>query len=362
MAWADKARRPLIGLVLAVGLLLSTGCHGGADESGPSFRFAAVDDKRWPLRGNLAEDAAVRAEVAEVVAQWRAPGSFPADEERSAVFWLGELDGTVLGLVRFRPVGEYQATWLLEVTGQSGELAVTKAWSPPFHPYDNPVLAVRSPGVGPRYLVAADVGGLEVQGEPVPVDADGMTGVQVVPECRLTSLKTRKVSTQSRLDLGLGMAEPFYPVIQGSAEAADLWADVDTCAAMATDGWLGLRSSLPRPEMTARRPARLVGQHPDVYSLRVDNASVVDREELPGTMSTALTEYADTVGFIRYGWWLVWTYPSEVTEVELPVGVDVATNEPGLLVLLSSNLPDEPLEIGYRMGGEQRTVTVLPPF
>lgn len=58
----------------------------------------------------------------------------------------------------------------------------------------------------------------------------------------------------------------------------------------------------------------------------------------------------------------MWTYPAEVTQVELPAGVDVAANGPGLLVLLSSNLPDEPLEIGYQMDGEQRMVTVLPPF
>jgi hypothetical protein len=42
--------------------------------------------------------------------------------------------------------------------------------------------------------------------------------------------------------------------------------------------------------------------------------------------------------------------------------VRAIADDPGLLVLRRDGLPDEPFEIGYRMDGEQRTVTVLPPF
>jgi len=363
MAWVRKAIQLLASLVVA-SLLMAASCSSGDDDGEPSIPFAAVDDRQWPLRGNLAENARVRAEVAEVVAQWRSPGSFPPDEARSKVFWLGELDGTVLGLAAFQPAAENQATWLLEVTGQPGELAVTNARR---HPYaygswNAAVLAVRSPGVGPRYLVAADVSRLEVQGQPVPVDAEGMTEVVAVPECRLTALATGERHYWDLLDFGLGMAEPFYPLIKGSVELGDLWADVDTCAAMAPDGWLGSGDLMVTSDEVMLWPAGLTGGHLWILGLSGYRAMVADPEELPGALSEAMAEYADPLTGLRHVNWLVWTYPPEVTEVELPVGVRALVDEPGLLVLRTYGLPDEPLEISYQLDGERRTVTVLPPF
>ena len=361
MAWVRKAIQLLASLVVA-SLLMAASCSSGDDDGEPSIPFAAVDDRQWPLRGNLAENARVRAEVAEVVAQWRSPGSYPPDEARSKVFWLGELDGTVLGLAAFQPAAENQATWLLEVTGQPGELAVTNARSHPLGLLGVPVLAVRSPRVGPRYLVAADVSRLEVQGQPVPVDAEGMTEVVAVPECRLTALAVGEPDPWYRLDFGLGMAEPFYPLIKGSVELGDLWADVDTCAAMAPDGWLGSGELMVTSDEAKLQPAGLIGGHPWLGTLYGSRAMVAEPEEPPGTLSMALAEYGDISYAIRYTRWLVWTYPPEVTEVELPGGMNALVDKPGLLVLRTDELPDEPLEIGYQLDGERRTVTVLPPF
>ena len=62
--------RSLAGLLVA-SLLMTAGC--GRDDDRPSVEFASPTEAWWPLRGNLADDAQVRAEVAEVVAQWQTP-------------------------------------------------------------------------------------------------------------------------------------------------------------------------------------------------------------------------------------------------------------------------------------------------
>ena len=304
MAWVRKAIQLLASLVVA-SLLMAASCSSGDDDGEPSIPFAAVDDRQWPLRGNLAENARVRAEVAEVVAQWRSPGSYPPDEARSKVFWLGELDGTVLGLAAL--AAENQATWLLEVTGQPGELAVTNARSHPLGLLGDPVLAVRSPRVGPRYLVAADVSRLEVQGQPVPVDAEGMTEVVAVPECRLTALAVGEPDPRYRLDFGLGHGRsPVLSAHQGEGGAGDLWADVDTCAAMAPDGWLGSGELMVTSDEAKLQPAGLIGGHPWLGTLYGSRAMVAEPEEPPGTLSMALAEYTrghlPTRSVTRDGW------------------------------------------------------------
>jgi hypothetical protein len=117
-------------------ILLAAGCTPGTEEpSGPVLRTGGdylVD--HWPLRGSLAGDAGLRDEVTAVVAGWRTPDGGGTHDLASAL-WLGEVDGAVLGVVDFRPAGNPNETWLLELTGEPGGLAVTGARS-----YDGTVL------------------------------------------------------------------------------------------------------------------------------------------------------------------------------------------------------------------------------
>ncbi|QSB13499.1 hypothetical protein JQS43_18130 [Natronosporangium hydrolyticum] len=350
MTLVVRAQRALIGLVLVA--LLAGGCWGG--DEGQSIEFASVDGEKWPLRGSLAEDAELRAEVAEVVAGWRTPEGSGADERSTVVFWLGEVDGVVLGMVNFQ-AAEDGGRWSLEVTGQPGELTVSDARSHPFGVYTTDVLSVRSPAVGPRYLTSAKIATLTVRGEVAPVDSEGLTAVMAVPECRLSSLASSGETFEHyQLDLGLGISEPFYPLIRGREQSAELLADVDMCAELTADGWLASGES-------ESSPAGLRGEHPDVSELAASAAVVSGPEGLPGSLAEVQAHYADTLGQVRMASWLVWTYPDEVTEVMAPIGAEVITDEPGLFVMRKPRPQEEPIDFSFREGDQEHDVSVIPP-
>lgn len=351
MAQRRRMVRSLASLLVA-SLLTTVGCSSG-DDDGPSVEFASTTETWWPLRGNLAEDTRVRAEVAQLAAQWQTPKGVGIDAQHTRVFWLGELDGTVLGLVGFYSKDRSWAPWLLEVSGQRGELAVTSAR---FHPgwwYDQQVLAVRSPEVGPRYLVSAEVTTLEVQGKPVSVAADGMTGRTPVPECRATLLVTQQPDYElQHLDLGLGVAEPFYPLVGARVESSELLAEVDTCQAMTVDGWMSA-------DGLEERSSGEFDELLHVAALKVSAPIVNEPEELPGQLSEVHASCLEFPSGIKAIARLVWTYPPGAIEPGAVTGAEVIVDASGLLVL---KIKEMSIEIDYRMDGEQRTVTVIPSF
>ncbi len=345
MARRRRMMRSLAGLLVA-SLLMTAGC--GRDDDRPSVEFASPTEAWWPLRGNLADDAQVRAEVAEVVAQWQTPDGAGLDVQHTRVFWLGELDGTVLGLVGFRTEGTSWTSWLLEVSGQRGELAVTSARLYPARWYDQQIMAVRSPDVGPRYLVSAKVTSLEVQGQPVSVDADGMTGKIPVPECRPTLLVTQQPGYELRhLDLGLGVAEPFYPLAWGRIESGELLAEVDTCQTMTDHGWLN-----PYLE---EQPPHTFDQSLHIVSVKVSAPTVSGSEELPGQLAEVHASCRKFPSGSRAIARLVWTYPPDTVEPGSVTGAEVLIEEPGLLVF---KIKEMSITINYRKDGEQHTATV----
>jgi hypothetical protein len=337
---------------------LLTGCGAGEEES-PAIRPGDVHLSWWAPRGSLAGDADLRDEVAAVVDDWRTPEGAGPHDEATALLWLGEVDGTVLAVVDFRPADNPHDAWLLELTGEPGGLAVTGA-----RDHDGPVVAedvlpIRSPGVGPRYLASARVGVLTGPDGELPLREDGLTEPVAVPPCRASGFSTHVDSTRyQRVDLGLDVPAPFYPLLPDAwlgEPAAPVLAGVDTCAALAPGGWL-------HEVGTAEHPAVVVNGFPALTrfgAVPANRPDGVDAAGLPGSLVTLRAEYVATDGAVRRAEWLLWTYPADegITDVRVPAGVETLVSRPGLLV---TRLPDRPVELTYSHGGDDRRTTVTP--
>lgn len=178
-------------LLMASALSLVVGCQILPDaEPEPLFfpRGEIRPDEQWPARGSLVDDRDLVIEVTQVVDQWQTPEGVGRHDSPvfTSLVWLGEVDGTVLAVVAFAPEDEYSDTWVLEVTGERGDLAVTQASD--FRAMvtnfieDTEVLPIRSPQVGPRYLISEFIAQIAVDGQVVEV-VDGLTRLEGVDTC-----------------------------------------------------------------------------------------------------------------------------------------------------------------------------------
>jgi hypothetical protein len=342
-------------------MLLAAGCTPGTEEpSGPVLQTGGdylVD--HWPLRGSLAGDAGLRDEVTAVVAGWRTPDGVGTHDLASALLWLGEVDGAVLGVVDFRPADNPNKTWLLELTGEPGGLAVTGARSYDGTVLNEHLLPVRSAGT--RYLASTGVGALAGPAGPLPPEEGGLTGRVAVARCRVTGLTVRVAGGERwYADLGTGLAAPFYPLLGDGwlgGPAAPALAGVDTCAAMAPDGWLG---SLGEAD---GGPAR-VGDPPELRRLGAHDRR--DRAlDLPGSLTRVHIEYTADGGAVLLAYWLLWAYPAgglDDVAVRGSGGVETVLDGPGTVVI---RLPRQTMmatvELAYTRDGESARVTLSPP-
>lgn len=355
---AGHASRAIAAGAVGLAVVLSAGLAGCAPEPADpdlSLRDGGADlVSWWPLRGSLATDEDTRAEVTDLVGQWRTPDGQASHESASALLWLGEVDGGALAVVDFHPAEAPDRSWLLELAGPPGELAVTGARSYDGPLLDEDILPVRAAPAGPRYLASERIATVTADpGGELPL-TDGLTGPVEVPACQVTELSARIGSEDHRrLDLGRDLPPPFYPLLRegyAAVPAAPLLAGVDTCAAMAPDGWLG---AVGEPD---GQPAVRIGDFPAIRRL---GAEELPDQSPPGRLVSVHAEYVPVAGGVRLAEWLLWTYPAggaeAVTDVELPPGSTALATAPGLLV---TPLPEQPLEIGYTQDGEQHQVTV----
>lgn len=343
--------------MVAAGALLLAGCTPGDSSGDPELELQEGGDYLvdwWSLRGSLAGDQEARDEVAAVVADYRTPEGEASHPEASALLWLGEADGVRLAVVDFRPEGDPDRSWLLELAGESGSVAVTGA-----RRFDGPVLnehilPVRSVAGGPRYLASEQIVTLTAEfgggpAEELPL-TDGLTGPVALPACRVTGLAGGE---HRRLDLGPDLPEPFYPLLaEGFAAmpAAPLLAGVDTCAALAPDGWLG---TVGEPD---GQPAVRIGDLPALRRLGAEPVPGLAGDDPPGQLLTVHAEYVSVSGGVRLAEWLLWTYPEDtVTGVQVEPAAEPLVEAPGLLVAAA---PEQPLEISYTEDGAERRVTV----
>ncbi|QSB16319.1 hypothetical protein JQS43_08525 [Natronosporangium hydrolyticum] len=332
-----------------------------------------------------------------MVDRWQTPdgvGRYPRPVYNS-IAWLGEVDGQVLAVVVFAPEDDHTNRWVLEVTGQPGDLAVTE-WRD-FRTRvtnmieDTEVLPIRSPGFGPRYLTSARINRLTVDGVEVAV-TDGLSEPVEVGRCGMVELMA-EVDDDHLIygDLGIGVEAPVYPLFyarvtppSGISDVARLQ-DVDTCAGAAATEWLGSLRELFAPDMPAVMSWRDLVEinagefHGMVEEIPVDGSGQDQRaivimwrpESGPPVLSTAERDWLrpESLTFAFHtdeGPLAVLMYPSgvnvtperEFRDVEVSAEATLLAAEPHVIVVA---LPDHEIEISYTRDGEREQVAVEAP-
>ncbi|QSB16323.1 hypothetical protein JQS43_08550 [Natronosporangium hydrolyticum] len=394
---------PWVCAVLAVMVVAVSGCQPSqpAESAGEAelfhLRGEIRPDHQWPARGSLTGDAELVAEVTQVVDQWQTPegvGRYPSPVY-SSIAWLGEVDGQVLGVVVFAPADDRTDRWVLEVTGQPGDLVVTE-WRDFGTRVTNmiedaEVLPIRSPGFGPRYLTSARINRLTVDGVEVAV-AEGLSEPVEVGRCGMVELVAEVDGGHLVYgDLGAGVEAPFYPLFfaqvippSGVSDVARLQ-DVDTCAGAAETGWLGSVRELFAPDMLAAMSwgelaeigaGEFRGTVEDIalYGSGQDQRAIVIMwrpESGPPVLSTAEQDWLrpesltfgfhtdeGPIGVLMYPSGVNVTLEREFRDVEVSAEAMLLAAEPHVIVVA---LPDHEIEVSYTRDGEREQVGVEAP-
>ncbi len=259
----------------------------------------------WPARGSLAKDSATIADVDRAVRAWHTPQGNKARIYTSAIVWLGDVDGRVLGLVAADVPGANDS-WLLHVTGRQGSLSVTKgtkSTDPGALVYSD-VLPVRIEN-GTRYLTSTRVETLTVGTKTVPV-TDGLSAPVTIPACTPTVLTVTRVATQTLpaagttvrlLDLGSDVQEPRYPLITDrDGVASKIFSTIPVCqfgsakgpftVALTTSRTHGVPNTVvswPIGDMSIRHPAEAI-----TFGNTTGTLEIIDWRSATGLMSTAV--------------------------------------------------------------------------
>jgi hypothetical protein len=390
-----SATAVLVATVFAAGTVAGaaacTASGSGDGDGGPTI--ALSEDERWPARGDLRNDDAVRREVGRTVNRWRTPDHNRPDMATTKALFLGDVDGTAVAVVDVRLDGRGDLSgWLLEVTGKRGGMRVSQARA---HPNSSPIVAedvlpVRTPRIGPRYLVSARVTALSSSGGSTPVSKNRpLTDRFAVPECAVTEVVATRADADRTSYADLGTGDDGYPLLgeRAGAGAARVLAGVDMCAAGRPGGWLQqvgdvLGSDAPAQLGAVTRIAAVnaAGLRGDVTSLEVwagsggkDPAvSVVYRPAggapvlsapqralapIPQVfvLRTASGRSARPMAVV------VWSAgPSvapafRITDVRLATPATTLVTRPGVLVAL---LPAQPVALTWRRGGLPRSIQV----
>ncbi|MGC4852605.1 hypothetical protein ACLQ24_04250 [Micromonospora sp. DT4] len=243
--------------VLLTALLAATACGPVADRAPRDLRvgYDSLDGTLavWPPRGDLSGDTAVTRAVTEAVREWRSPADDRAHLPSSGILFSGRIDGAPVALVAVDVPGE-SASWLLQLTGDGGRYAITRAteYTDPGYLVYSDVLPVQTAG-GRRYLVSARVQQLlGPQGRALAV-ADGLSAPVDVPACMAVGVTATLRATESLprgraadrlLDLGTGTTDPRYPLVRDESGAGRrALTGLDTCVLAGERGPFG---SIPR--------------------------------------------------------------------------------------------------------------------
>ncbi|MEV0807910.1 hypothetical protein [Micromonospora sp. NPDC050200] len=250
-------RRGTTASALLTMVLALTACGPVADRSARELRvgYDSLDGTLpvWPPRGSLAGDAAATRAVTEAVRAWRSPIDDRAHLPSSGILWSGEVDGAPLALVAADVPGE-GASWLLQLTGDGGRYAVTRAseYSDPGYLAYADVLPVQVAD-GRRYLASGRVERLLgpngralvlADGLSRPVDVPACAAVPVTASLRATESLPRGRAAERLLDLGAATAAPRYPLVRDETGSGRRALDgLDTCVLADERGPFG---SIPR--------------------------------------------------------------------------------------------------------------------
>ncbi|WP_425561480.1 hypothetical protein, partial [Micromonospora lupini] len=243
--------------VLLTALLTATACGPVAERTPRDLRvgYDSLDGTLavWPPRGDLAGDAAATAAVTRAVRDWRSPADDRAHLPSSGILFSGRVDGTPVAVVAADVPGE-SASWLLQLTGDTGRYAIARAteYTDPGYLVYSDVLPVQTAG-GRRYLVSARVQQLlgpqgraltVADGLSAPVDVPACTAVAVTATLRATESLPRGRAADRLLDLGTGTTDPRYPLVRDESGAGRrALTGLDTCVLAGERGPFG---SIPR--------------------------------------------------------------------------------------------------------------------
>ncbi|MET8278188.1 hypothetical protein [Micromonospora sp. NPDC005174] len=243
--------------VLLAALLTAAACGPVADRAPRDLRvgYDSLDGTLavWPPRGDLSGDTAVTRAVTEAVREWRSPADDRAHLPSSGILFSGRVDGAPVALVAADVPGE-SASWLLQLTGDGGRYAITRAteYTDPGYLVYSDVLPVQTAG-GRRYLVSARVQQLlgpqgralvVADGLSAPVDVPACMAVGVTATLRATESLPRGRAADRLLDLGTGTTDPRYPLVRDESGAGRrALTGLDTCVLAGERGPFG---SIPR--------------------------------------------------------------------------------------------------------------------
>ncbi|QSB16324.1 hypothetical protein JQS43_08555 [Natronosporangium hydrolyticum] len=397
MSWVRQSSVCAVAAALVVAV---SGCQlsqSARDVELFHLRGELYPDSTWPARGSLTGDSELVAEVIKMVDQWQTPdgvGRYPS-RVYSSIAWLGEVDGQVLAVVVFAPEDDHTNEWLLEVTGQPGNLTVTEARDIRTvfgNSIENTELVpIRSDAIGPRYLTSTRIDRLTADGVELTV-TDGLSGPVEVEQCTMVELMA-EVRNEDLIygDLGTGVEAPLYPLFyarvlprSGISNVARLQ-DVDTCASVSETEWLGSARQLFAPDIPAvtywRELAEINtgGFEGTLEEILIDGSGRDQRaivimwrpESGPPVLSTAEQDWLrpESLTFAFHadeGPLAVLMYPSGVSitperefrDVEVPAEAMLLAAEPHVIVVA---LPDHEVEISYTRDGEREQVGVEAP-
>ncbi|QSB16320.1 hypothetical protein JQS43_08535 [Natronosporangium hydrolyticum] len=402
MSWL---RQSLVCAVAAALVLAVSGCQLSqpAESAGEAelfhLRGEVRPDEQWPARGSLTGDQDLVDEVTEVADAWQTPDGVPRHPSPvfSSIVWLGEVAGQVLGVVAFAPADEYSDTWIVEITGEPGDLEVTEARN--FRAgvtnfiEDTEVLPIRSAGVGPRYLVSAFVDEVYVDGVTVAVD-DGLTEPVRVPECELVEvvLDIRQGRLIAYGDWGAAVPYPVYPLFFARGAEPPEVSDVakiqgmDTCIEAKPGGWLAAAREVLAPETPAvigwgelaridsgplagavddigilgsgnRDQAVVVMWRPESGGAPAFSSAHLEPSPISNPMVFSLSTPEGPLGVVTYVRGSI-TPEREFSDIGVPNEAGLLVAEPGVIVVA---LPDHEIEISYTRNGEREQVRVEAP-
>jgi hypothetical protein len=156
----------------------------------------------------------------------------------------------------------YGDSWLVQISGQRGALAITQAvrYSHTGYLVYDDVLPIRVEG-GTRYLTSTRVQQLTVAGKPVQI-RDGLSDPVEIAPCAPIEVTAQRIATQTLpatsatyrlIDLGRGIAAPHYPLLTDPwATGAGALASLDTCQLTSPNGLFGSAGKTSGPR--SRRP------------------------------------------------------------------------------------------------------------
>lgn len=360
--------------LLAV-LLAATACGPVADRQPGDLRvgYDSLDGSLpvWPPRGGLAGDASVTAAVTDAVGDWRSPTDDRVHLPTSGILFAGEVDGAPLALVAADVPG-HAASWLLQLTGDGGRYAVTRAaeYTDPGYLVYSDVLPVWT-SAGRRYLVSNRVQRLLGPDGRALSTTDGISDPADVPECRAVPVTATLRSTESvpggraaerLLDLGTGVTDPRYPLVRDQSGAGRrALAGLDTCALAGEEGPFGsmprrigdrdapgsVPESWPMAKVTLRSLGELTlgrGEAGDLQQLTWESATdtmtaVVYRPPGGGAPVVSPADRVDALQAYRLPVpdqpliVLTWR-PARDSSLSVPPGTPLVLQRPGLAVLL----------------------------